>query len=144
MIFFVLNMNSIGKNKHRILTFYFKLDSLFKEKDYREYETLERFDNYNNNNTDINNFLEWKKNFKLGIAIKQNWKSLCLKKKQFIPNFEQDSEQICEEIYSTLRGTNFKNFIFKKYYFFKICLSFITIRIFDFTSISKRKFTRRK
>ena len=141
MIFFVLNMNSIG-NKHRILTFYFKLDSLFKEKDYREYETYERF--YNNNNTDINNFLEWKKNFKLGIAIKQNWKSLCLKKNKFIPNFEQDSEQICEEIYSTLKGTNIKKFTYKIYYFFKICLIFITFRIFDCTSISKRKFTRRK
>lgn len=102
-----------------ILTFYIKLDSLFKEKDYREYETYERFDI---DNSYINNYLEWKKNFKLGIAIKQNWKSLCLKKKNFIPNFEQDSEQICNEIYSTLKGTNIKKFTFKKYYFFKICL----------------------
>jgi hypothetical protein len=99
MIFFVLNMNSIGKIRKGI--FIKKFISLFNEKDYREYEVLERL---NNNSISLNTHLDWKKNFGLGLTIKNNWKSLCSFKKNFIPNLAEDSEQICEEIYSTIKG----------------------------------------
>jgi hypothetical protein len=90
MIIFVLHMSNTGKIYNLLLY------SIFKSKDYQVDEIEPKINS------------DWKKNMKLGLQIKQNWSNVAVYKKNIIPNFTEDSQQMCDELYFTLKGNYLK------------------------------------
>jgi hypothetical protein len=64
--------------------------SIFKKEDYQ----IDEYSQYKSN-------IEWKKMFKTGLQIKQN---MIKEKKNNIPNFNEDINNIANEIYTALKG----------------------------------------
>ncbi len=111
IIFFVLLMRLTGKS-------YF-ISCLFKTSDYLDTTSQDSKESERRQDVD------WKKYLKLGLQIKFNWTNISKLKKNFIPNFHEDCQQSCEEIYNSLKG---KKFIFKNNFFH--CITFSNSLIF--------------
>jgi hypothetical protein len=86
-----INFFSSKGEQHR---YYIRLfDSIFKTKDY----LIDEDNEYKND-------LEWKRFFKTGLSIKQNWVNLALDKKHVVPNYSEDVTSIYNELYMILKG----------------------------------------
>ncbi len=57
-----------------------------------------------NNEFDNQSGFDWKNHMKIGYGIKLNWMKGMMNKKTEIPNFFEDSRQMCEELYTVLKG----------------------------------------
>jgi hypothetical protein len=90
IIFFVHLMRLIGKS-------YF-IPCLFKACDYIDTSSSQSKEMERKQDVD------WKKYLKLGFQIKNNWTYISNFKKYSIPNFNEDSQQACQEIYNSLKG----------------------------------------
>jgi hypothetical protein len=86
-----INYFSSKGEQHRYITI--SPHSIFKAKDYLIDEESE-----------YRNDLEWKKFFKTGVSIKQNWLTLAMDTRHMIMNYSEDVTSIYNEIYMILKG----------------------------------------